>query len=213
MAPRHVTSARQARAGHPMPARRSAYRPAAVRPGRGGRSRRPPAPAPGAVRATVAEAADEADELGQAEAERERDDEIDRELDHVRPHPLNVSTATRRAENRPRSRSSGQFRLQRPGVPPRMTTTKGAGMATVRESIDVDQPLQTVYNQWTQFEEFPSFMEGVEQVTQTDDTHLHWVAEIGGRRHEWDAEITEQVPDQRVAWISVDGTGTGGIVS
>jgi uncharacterized membrane protein len=94
-----------------------------------------------------------------------------------------------------------------------MTTTKGAGMATVRESIDVDQPLQTVYNQWTQFEEFPSFMEGVEQVTQTDDTHLHWVAEIGGRRHEWDAEITEQVPDQRVAWISVDGTGTGGIVS
>jgi uncharacterized membrane protein len=86
-------------------------------------------------------------------------------------------------------------------------------MATVRESIDVNQPLQTVYNQWTQFEEFPSFMEGVEQVTQTDDTHLHWVVEIRGRRHEWDAEITEQIPDQRVAWISVDGKGTGGVVS
>jgi uncharacterized membrane protein len=86
-------------------------------------------------------------------------------------------------------------------------------MATVRESIDIDRPLQTVYNQWTQFEEFPSFMEGVESVTQTDDTHLHWVAEIGGRRHEWDAEITDQQPDQRIAWVSVSGHRTGGVVT
>src|SRR4051812_50069002 len=94
-----------------------------------------------------------------------------------------------------------------------MTTTKGAGMATVRESIDVDQPLQTVYNQWTQFEEFPSFMEAVEQVTQTDDTHLHWVAEIGGRRHEGGAGITQQGPRHRVGWVSGGGAGTGGVVS
>src|SRR4051812_50219316 len=94
-----------------------------------------------------------------------------------------------------------------------MTTTKGAGMATVRESIDVDQPLQTVYNQWTQFEEFPSFMEAVEQVTQTDDTHLHWVAEIGGRRHEGEAGIPQQGPHPRGGWVSVDGPGKGGGVS
>jgi len=86
-------------------------------------------------------------------------------------------------------------------------------MATVRESIDIDRPLQTVYNQWTQFEEFPSFMEGVESVTQTDDTHLHWVAEVGGRRHEWDAEITEQRPDERVAWRNTDGKENAGVVT
>jgi len=86
-------------------------------------------------------------------------------------------------------------------------------MATVNQSIEVDRPVRTVYNQWTQFEEFPSFMKGVESVTQSDDTHLHWVAEIGGKRHEWDAEITEQTPDQRVSWVSIDGHGTGGVVS
>ena len=66
-------------------------------------------------------------------------------------------------------------------------------MASVVESIDVTAPVSTVYNQWTQFEEFPRFMEGVESVTQTDDTHLHWVAEVAGREMEWDAEITEQL--------------------
>ena len=85
-------------------------------------------------------------------------------------------------------------------------------MATVRESIDIDRPLQTVYNQWTQFEEFPSFMEGVESVTQTDDTHLHWVAEIGGKRHEWDAEITEQRPDEVISWRALDGHYNSGRV-
>jgi uncharacterized membrane protein len=78
-------------------------------------------------------------------------------------------------------------------------------MAQVTESVDVTVPVRTAYDQWTQFEEFPSFMGGVEQVQQLDDTHLHWVAEIAGRREEWDAEITEQKPDERVAWIARGG--------
>jgi uncharacterized membrane protein len=86
-------------------------------------------------------------------------------------------------------------------------------MAHVEESIVVNVPVSTAYNQWTQFEEFPRFMEGVESVTQKDDTHLRWVAEIGGERREWDAEITEQVPDQRVAWTAIDGHGNSGIVT
>jgi uncharacterized membrane protein len=85
-------------------------------------------------------------------------------------------------------------------------------VATVTESINVNCPVSTVYNQWTQFEEFPSFMEGVESVKQTDDTHLHWVAEISGKRHEWDAEITEQRPDQVVAWRALDGHYNSGRV-
>jgi len=86
-------------------------------------------------------------------------------------------------------------------------------MSTVEKSIEVELPVTTVYNQWTQFEEFPRFMAGVEQVTQLDDTRLHWVAEIAGAAREWDAEITEQVPDQRVAWRSIDGAGNAGVVS
>ncbi len=86
-------------------------------------------------------------------------------------------------------------------------------MSTVEKSIEVELPVSTVYNQWTQFEEFPQFMEGVESVTQLDDTRLHWVAEIAGVRREWDAEIYDQQPDQLIAWRSIDGTGNGGIVT
>ena len=86
-------------------------------------------------------------------------------------------------------------------------------MATIEKSIEVEAPVRTVYNQWTQFEEFPRFMEGVERVDQLDDRRLHWVAEFGGSRHEWDAEITEQVPDQRVAWRSIDGKTNRGEVT
>jgi uncharacterized membrane protein len=85
-------------------------------------------------------------------------------------------------------------------------------MATVNESIEVDVPVSTAYNQWTQFEEFPKFMEGVESVRQLDDTHLHWVAELGGQRHEWDAEITEQEPDRVIAWRARDGKYNSGRV-
>jgi len=86
-------------------------------------------------------------------------------------------------------------------------------MSTIEQSIDVNVPVQVAYNQWTQFEEFPQFMEGVESVSQLDDTHLRWVAEIAGKREEWDAEITEQVPDQRVAWKSTSGNEQGGVVN
>jgi uncharacterized membrane protein len=86
-------------------------------------------------------------------------------------------------------------------------------MARVEESIDVNVPVSTAYNQWTQFEEFPRFMEGVESVTQIDDTHLRWVAEAGGKRHEWEAEITEQMPDRKVVWRAVDGHSNSGTVT
>ena len=84
---------------------------------------------------------------------------------------------------------------------------------SIEESIEVEVPVTTAYNQWTQFEEFPSFMDGVEQVRQLDDTHLRWAAEFGGKRHEWDAEITEQHPDERVAWKSLDGKTNAGVVT
>src|SRR4028118_1597649 len=86
-------------------------------------------------------------------------------------------------------------------------------MASVVESIDVNVPVNTAYNQWTQFEEFPRFMEGVKSVTQTDDTHLHWVAEIAGKEEEWDAEVSEQHPDERVAWTSITGAKNAGVVT
>jgi uncharacterized membrane protein len=85
-------------------------------------------------------------------------------------------------------------------------------MATVNESIEVNAPLNTVYNQWTQFEEFPQFMEGVESVKQLDDTRLQWVAEIAGKRHEWEAKITDQKPDSVIAWMATDGKENGGRV-
>ena len=86
-------------------------------------------------------------------------------------------------------------------------------MARVEESIDLNVPVTTAYNQWTQFEEFPRFMDGVESVKQIDDTHLHWVAEIGGKREEWDAEITHQDPDRKVAWRALDGHFNSGTVT
>ena len=86
-------------------------------------------------------------------------------------------------------------------------------METIRESIEVDVPVSTAYNQWTQFEKFPKFMEGVESVEQIDDTHLRWVAEVGGERREWEAEIVEQVPDRQIAWRAVDGNGPNGVVT
>jgi uncharacterized membrane protein len=86
-------------------------------------------------------------------------------------------------------------------------------MASVVESIDVKVPVPTAYNQWTQFEEFPRFMEGVKSVTQTDDTHLRWVAEIAGKDEEWTAEITEQHPDERVAWQATSGAKNAGVVT
>ena len=86
-------------------------------------------------------------------------------------------------------------------------------MAKVEHSIDVDGPVQVAYDQWTQFEAFPRFMDKVESVKQIDDTHLHWVATVAGKRKEWDAEITEQTPDQRIAWTSTTGARNAGVVT
>ena len=86
-------------------------------------------------------------------------------------------------------------------------------MASITKSIDVNVPVSTAYNQWTQFESFPQFMEGVEEVRQLDDTHLHWKANIGGHESEWDAVITEQIPDERVAWRNTSGKTNAGVVT
>jgi len=87
-------------------------------------------------------------------------------------------------------------------------------MSQIQQSIDVDVPVRTAYNQWTQFESFPQFMSGVESITQIDDTHLHWVTEIAGIEREFDAEVTEQHPDERVAWASTGGeTRHAGVVT
>jgi uncharacterized membrane protein len=87
------------------------------------------------------------------------------------------------------------------------------GTTTVEESIEVDVPVRTAYNQWTQFESFPQFMASVESVNQIDDTHLHWRAVVGGKVKEWDAEITEQIPDERIAWRSTSGVPNAGVVT
>jgi uncharacterized membrane protein len=86
-------------------------------------------------------------------------------------------------------------------------------MASVVKSVDVEAPIAAVYNQWTQFESFPQFMSGVEQITQTDDTHTHWVTSIGGVTREFDTVVTEQHPEERVAWKSTDGTTHAGVIT
>lgn len=86
-------------------------------------------------------------------------------------------------------------------------------MAIIQRSIEVHMPLSTVYNQWTQFEEFPLFMEGVQEVRQMGDERLYWRAQVAGMQKEWNAKITEQIPDQLVAWYSESGAETGGEVT
>ena len=89
----------------------------------------------------------------------------------------------------------------------------GTKPRVIESSIEVDVPVSAAYNQWTQFEEFPQFMDGVEEVRQLGDTRLHWVASVGGRRAEWDAKILQQHPDRQISWISEDGKKTRGTVT
>jgi uncharacterized membrane protein len=108
-----------------------------------------------------------------------------------------------------RSATSGSA-SQGPHAAPR----NGANSATtIEHEIEIDVPLSTAYNQWTQFEEFPKFMEGIQEVTQLDDTLLHWAASVAGKRAEWDAKIVAQEPDRRIVWESVDGKNTRGAVT
>ncbi len=86
-------------------------------------------------------------------------------------------------------------------------------MSTIEKSIDVNVPVRTVYNQWTQFEEFPRFMEGIEEVRQLDEKRLHWRASVGGKEKQWDATITEQTPDRRIAWHNTSGSTNAGVVT
>jgi uncharacterized membrane protein len=86
-------------------------------------------------------------------------------------------------------------------------------MSTVEKSIQVDVPVSTAYNQWTQFESFPQFMDGVDRIDQISPTMTHWVTSIGGVHRQFDAEITEQNPDERIAWTSVDGPKQAGVVT
>ena len=106
-------------------------------------------------------------------------------------------------------------RRRRPATVPsslrRAVALRSSG--AIEESVEVEVPISTAYNQWTQFEEFPQFMGGVDSVRQIDETHLHWAASIGGKTREWDAEITEQRPDERVAWTATSGKRNGGVVT
>lgn len=86
-------------------------------------------------------------------------------------------------------------------------------MSNVEQHVDVDVPVRTAYDQWTQFTEFPKFMDGVERIDQVSDTRTHWVTKIAGVSREFDAEVTEQTPDQRIAWKAVDGETHAGVVT
>jgi uncharacterized membrane protein len=86
-------------------------------------------------------------------------------------------------------------------------------VSSILKSVDVQVPVRTAYDQWTQFESFPAFMEGVESVSQLDDENLRWRAEVGGKTLEWTARITEQIPDKRIAWTSTSGARNAGVVT
>ena len=86
-------------------------------------------------------------------------------------------------------------------------------MTSVTKSIDVDAPIERVYNQWTQFETFPQFMSGVDRIVQVDDRRQHWTVTVGGVEREFDTEVTEQHPEERIAWKSIDGTTHAGVIT
>jgi uncharacterized membrane protein len=94
-----------------------------------------------------------------------------------------------------------------------IASTKEQLMSQILESIDVDVPVRTAYDQWTQFESFPRFMEGIDKIEQLTDTTLRWQATVAGVEKSWEAEITEQTPDQRIAWRSTSGAENAGVVT
>jgi uncharacterized membrane protein len=95
-----------------------------------------------------------------------------------------------------------------------MKKNRGHGASSsITETIEVNVPVRTAYNQWTQFEDFPQFMKSVREIRQLDDRHLHWSANVAGEDKHWDVEITEQIPDKRIAWRSTSGVRNGGVVT
>jgi uncharacterized membrane protein len=91
---------------------------------------------------------------------------------------------------------------------------RGSGLdSSIMETIEINVPVRTAYNQWTQFEDFPQFMASVREIRQLDDKHLHWKANVAGEEKEWDVEITEQIPDKRIAWQSTTGVPNGGVAT
>jgi uncharacterized membrane protein len=153
------------------------------------------------------------------------DKELRSELRHM---TRNLQNALTRAEKK-RSHKLRNFLIVVAGIGTAVAATRpharkkvsklgevignGSTSRTITESIEVNVPVSTAYNQWTQFEDFPLFMEGVEHVEQLDDTRLHWVAKVGGKTAEWDAKILEQHPDKQISWISEDGKKTRGTVT
>jgi uncharacterized membrane protein len=107
--------------------------------------------------------------------------------------------------------AAAAMKARRNGVP--NVDFAGSTPRTIDESIEVNVPVSVAYNQWTQFEDFPLFMEGVDHVQQLDDTLLHWAATVAGKTNEWNAKILEQHPDQQISWISEDGKKTRGTVT
>lgn len=96
----------------------------------------------------------------------------------------------------------------------KLKQNRGFGASSsIVETIEINVPVSTAYNQFTQFEDFPQFMKSVKEIRQLDDTHLHWKANVAGEEKEWDAEITEQIPDNRIAWRSTTGVKNGGVVT
>jgi uncharacterized membrane protein len=96
----------------------------------------------------------------------------------------------------------------------KLKQNRGSGnSSSISESIEVNVPVKTAYNQWTQFEDFPQFMKSVKEIRQLDDKHLHWRANVAGEEKQWDSEITEQIPDKRIAWRSVTGVKNDGVVT
>jgi uncharacterized membrane protein len=153
------------------------------------------------------------------------DEEVRRELAAMARNSRNAYARARSMRRNRRRRTTlvlvavGGAAAAVPGVRRRLTAVIGqlvggqpSGVRVVQQSIVVEVPVSTAYNQWTQFEEFPHFMDGIEEVRQLDDTRLHWVASVAGTRAEWDARITEQHPDRQITWISEDGKTTRGTV-
>jgi uncharacterized membrane protein len=132
---------------------------------------------------------------------------VEKKRSHRLRNVLVVLGGTATAAGLIQSRGWLRSRVSTPGL------GRGSGERMISETVEVEVPVTTAYNQWTQFEDFPLFMEGVEHVEQKGDTRLHWVAKVGGKTNEWDAKILEQHPDKQVSWISEDGKKTRGTVT